>query len=91
MADQVVLAGFFITKAIWNLHTAPSLIDRILAGPVLRGLCTWSRLQEMPSEAMFCGPFPVHRDRPASMDAQGPHSSVRNRDSGRRKSRMIGP
>ena len=56
-AERAALARAFIAKAAFNLATTRMLIDRLRADPVLRRLCGWSRLGQVPHEATFSRAF----------------------------------
>lgn len=56
-AERAALARAFMAKAAFNLATTRMLIDRLHADPVLRRLCGWSRLSEVPHEATFSRAF----------------------------------
>jgi len=56
-AERAALARAFIAKATFNLATTRMLIDRLRADPVLRRLCGWSRLGQVPHEATFSRAF----------------------------------
>ena len=56
-AERAALARAFIAKATFNLPTTRMLIDRLRADPVLRRLCGWSRLGQVPHEATFSRAF----------------------------------
>lgn len=69
-AQRAALARAFIAKAAFNLANTRMLIDRLRADPVLRRLCGWSRLCQVPHEATFSRPLPSSprpscRKRPA--------------------------
>ncbi len=56
-AERASLARAFVSKATFNLATTRMLIDRLHADPVLRRLCGWSRLGQVPHEATFSRAF----------------------------------
>jgi len=56
-AERAALARAFMAKAAFNLATTRMLIDRLRADPVLRRLCGWSRLGQVPHEATFSRAF----------------------------------
>jgi hypothetical protein len=55
--DRLPLGKAFIAKAVWNLATTRELIDAIRQRPVLRRLCGWESLGDVPSEATFSRAF----------------------------------
>lgn len=56
-AERAALGRAFIAKAVFNLATTRMLIDRLSADPVLRRLCGWSRLGQVPHESTFSRAF----------------------------------
>jgi hypothetical protein len=46
-------ARAFIAKAIYNLNTTKHLLDRLASDLVLRRLCGWERLSDIPLESTF--------------------------------------
>ena len=50
-AERAALGRAFIAKAVVNLSATRMLINRLCVDPVLRRLCGWSRLSEVPHEA----------------------------------------
>jgi Transposase DDE domain/Transposase domain (DUF772) len=56
-AERAALGRAFMAKAVFNLSTTRMLIDRLSADPVLRRLCGWSRLGEVPHESTFSRAF----------------------------------
>ena len=55
--DRGALARAFIAKAVWDFPTTRDLMDRVACDPVLRRLCGWSRVGEIPSESTFSRAF----------------------------------
>ena len=55
--DRSAPASSFAAKAVRDLPTTRSLIDRIEADPKLRRLCGWSRISQVPSESTFSRAF----------------------------------
>ena len=55
--DRSAPARSFVAKAVWDLPTTRSLIDRIEADPKLRRLCGWPRISQVPSESTFSRAF----------------------------------
>lgn len=52
------MARAFIAKALWNLPTTRSVIDRLVADPSLRRLCGWENgPSQVPDEATFSRAF----------------------------------
>jgi hypothetical protein len=56
-SDRLALCKAYIAKAVWNFATTRDLIDAIRHRPVLRRLCGWETLGEVPSEATFSRAF----------------------------------
>jgi len=50
-SDRLALCKAFIAKAVWDFPTTSDLIDAIRHRPVLRRLCGWEALGEVPSES----------------------------------------
>ena len=57
MQDRAALARAFLAKAVYNIGTTRTLIDRICSDPQLRRLCGWERQDLVPSEATFSRAF----------------------------------
>lgn len=55
--DRTALATAFIAKAILNLPTTRSLIGRLRVDQVLRQLCGWRNLRNLPHESKFSRAF----------------------------------
>ena len=55
--DRIAIAHAFIAKAVYNLPTTRSLIDRLLCDNVLRRLCGFETKKQIPSEATFSRSF----------------------------------
>ena len=51
------LARSFVAKAVYNFPTTRSLIDRLKADQVLRRLCGWERINDVPKEWSFSRAF----------------------------------
>ena len=47
----------FIAKAVWNFPTTRALLDRLAHDLILRRLCGWERVAELPSESTFSRAF----------------------------------
>ena len=56
-SDRLALCKAFIAKAVWDFSTTRALIDAVRHRPVLRRLCGWETLGEVPSEATFSRAF----------------------------------
>jgi len=57
--DRLALGKAFIAKSVWDFPTTRALIDRVRHSPVLRRLCGWETVGEIPSEATFSRAFAV--------------------------------
>lgn len=57
LAERAALARAFVAKAVFNLPTTRTLIERLQGDGTLRRLCGWSRLGAVPSEATFSRAF----------------------------------
>lgn len=55
--DRAAIARAFIAKAIYNLSSTRSLIDYLQCDPVMRRICGWERVNELPSESTFSRVF----------------------------------
>jgi len=55
--DRLALCKAFIAKAVWDFPSTRDLIDAVRHRPVLRRLCGWESLGEVPSEATFSRAF----------------------------------
>lgn len=55
--DRAALATAFLAKAILNLPTTRSLIDRLVADATLRQLCGFSHADTLPHESKFSRAF----------------------------------
>jgi hypothetical protein len=56
-SDRLALCKAFIAKAGWDFPTTRALIDRVRHSPVLRRLCGWEAVSDIPSEATFSRAF----------------------------------
>ncbi len=56
-SDWRALARAFVAKAVWDMPTTRDLIDRLSCDPVLRRLCGWARVSEVPDECTFSRAF----------------------------------
>ena len=54
---RLPLAKAFVAKAIWNLPTTRSLIDRLGSSASTRRLCGWETRGDVPSESTFSRAF----------------------------------
>lgn len=55
--SRLSLFKAFIAKAVWNFPTTGQLIDAVRHRPLLRRLCGWETLREVPSESTFSRAF----------------------------------
>jgi hypothetical protein len=55
--DRLSIFKAFILKTVYNLPTTKVLIEQIHSSGVLRRLCGWERLGEIPSESTFSRAF----------------------------------
>lgn len=55
--DRLPLCKAFIAKSVWDFPTTRALIGRVRHSPVLRRLCGWETVGEIPSEATFSRAF----------------------------------
>jgi hypothetical protein len=55
--DRHALVRAFIAKAVLDLGTTRGLIERLSVDPVLRRLCGWERVSQVPSESTFSRAF----------------------------------
>ena len=55
--DRVALARAFIAKAVFDLSSTRTLIERLTIDRTLRRLCGWTRAGEVPSESTFSRAF----------------------------------
>ena len=55
--DRAALARAFIAKAVFDITTTRTLIERLAIDRPLRRLCGWSSVREVPSEATFSRAF----------------------------------
>jgi hypothetical protein len=55
--DRLALCKAFIAKAVWDLPTTRSLLDRVRNDPTLRRLCGWETTGQVPSESTFSRAF----------------------------------
>jgi hypothetical protein len=57
LEDRHALARAFVAKAVLNLPTTASLIERLAVDATLRRLCGWERASQVPSESTFSRAF----------------------------------
>src|SRR3989442_461417 len=55
--ERACIARAFIAKAVYQFPTTRALLDALQARPVLRRLCRWESIGEIPSEATFSRAF----------------------------------
>ena len=55
--DRSAIARAFIAKKIYNIETNKHLIDRLRCDRVMRQLCGWERMSQIPSESTFSRAF----------------------------------
>ena len=51
------IARAFVAKAVYNMDTTRQLIDRLKISPVLRRICGWEKISEIPHESSFSRAF----------------------------------
>ena len=56
-SDRLALCKAFTAKAVWDFPTTRALIDAVRHRPMLRRLCGWETLGEVPSESTFSRAF----------------------------------
>ena len=56
-ASRVAIASAFVAKAILNCPTTRHLLDRLKVDQVLRRICGWERVQDIPKEWSFSRAF----------------------------------
>lgn len=60
--DRAALARAFIAKAVFDITTTRTLIERLAIDRALRRLCGWTGIREVPSEATFSRAFAEFAD-----------------------------
>ena len=55
--DRVNIAHAYIAKAIYNLHTTESIIERLHCDSTLRRICGWELKSCIPSASTFSRAF----------------------------------
>jgi len=60
--DKVAIARAFVAKAVYNMTTTRSLIDRLNSDIKLRRICGWERPQDIPKEWDFSRAFKYFSD-----------------------------
>jgi hypothetical protein len=61
-ASRVAIASAFVAKAIFNCPTTRHLLDRLKVDQVLRRICGWERIQDIPKEWSFSRAFAEFAD-----------------------------
>ncbi len=56
-SDRVAIARAFVAKAIYDMPTTRILLDRIECYSVLRRICGWEKMTDIPSESTFSRAF----------------------------------
>jgi Transposase DDE domain/Transposase domain (DUF772) len=56
-SDRSALLRSFVAKAVLNLPTTESLIDRLRVDQVLRRICGWESINKVPSSGTFSNAF----------------------------------
>lgn len=59
LSDRVAIARAFVAKAIYDMPTTRILLDRLACDIVLRRICGWEKVKEIPSESTFSRAFAV--------------------------------
>ena len=57
LEDRKNIAHAYIAKAIYNLPTTASIIERLHSDPKMRQICGWSSKYDIPSESTFSRAF----------------------------------
>jgi hypothetical protein len=55
--DRTAIARAFITKSVYNMATTSQLLDRLACDKVLRRICGWEKVSDIPSESTFSRAF----------------------------------
>lgn len=55
--DRCAIARSFIAKAVYNMATTSQLLDRLNCDKVLRRICGWEKISDIPSESTFSRAF----------------------------------
>jgi hypothetical protein len=55
--SRLSMVKAFIAKAVWNMPTTRALIDQLRNRPVMRRLCGWETVTEIPDETIFSRAF----------------------------------
>lgn len=55
--DRIALARAFVAKAVYNMTTTRSLIDRLQTDPSMRRICGWEVKTQIPDESTFSRAF----------------------------------
>lgn len=55
--DRCGIARAFIAKAVYNMGTTTQLMDRLIYDKVLRRICGWEKISDIPSESTFSRAF----------------------------------
>lgn len=55
--SRAKIARAFVAKAVYNMTTTRSLIDRLRSDIALRRICGWERQSEIPHESAFSRAF----------------------------------
>jgi hypothetical protein len=56
-SDRQALARAYVAKAFYNMGTTDELIERLKGSKMLRRICGWERLGEIPNESTFSRAF----------------------------------
>jgi hypothetical protein len=57
LSDRIAIARAFVAKAVYDMSTTRILLDRLTCDPVLRRICGWEKVSEIPSESTFSRAF----------------------------------
>lgn len=55
--DRCAIARSFIAKAVYNMGTTSQLLDRLTCDKILRRICGWEKVSDIPSESTFSRAF----------------------------------
>ena len=77
--DRAAIARAFVAKAVFNFPTTRALLDRLHDDIVLRRLCGWEAVTEVPAESAFSRAF---AEFAASQFAERVHTALIERTQG---------
>ena len=85
--DRHALARAFVAKAVLDLPTTSSLLERLAVDAALRRLCGWERASQVPSESTFSRGFAEFAD--SALPSRVHEALVKKTHKAKRRTRIV--